>query len=856
MVFLTIAQSDSAGTKYSPPARPSELLIGSVTPPEPVSRARAGRPAVATFQTKLEAALDAARRGFSVFPLLPDSKIPHLKKPFEAATTNREQIAAWWAQWPDANIGIHTEPFIVVDIDPRNGGKVTAELLGLTEDFPHTLCSATAGGGSHMIYRLPAHTIVRGGAGKLGPGVDIKSWGGFIVAPDSIVAGKKYEWIISESLKTPRPIAEAPQWLIDHCKAAKPKRAGAGERLVEEDAESIERAFQYIGTRAPSAQKGNRGYTAYTVGCNLYEFGVTRQTCVELLTEWSEQRCDPPMDMADIEHAATNAELYMQNKIGVKHSKVSGFERVEIDQRTAPATPASPRALPASLGTTRYPGGGYVEALAYIMGDAPSQEEEPNPDAAAVAVAGELVKYDITETQRLQLMQDWGCSSYEETLSEPALHAAIKQARELLLPDPPLAVSAPAPNSKAALLQGGSAPPAPSRFFTPLVPYEPASVPPRPWIVPGLACRGNVTMIAGPGGVAKSTWTLQVAIAAITGREDICGFKVPNQQRVAVWNQEDDINELRRRLSAIMLAFDVRWRDLQDERGQIRLSLSSGVERPLVLAKRTLEGTIRPSPQLRELIDDVKAQNVDLLVLDPLVEIHEAGENDNVQMRAVIGYVRDIAKEADCAVLLVAHSKKPDNAKSDSFAGNMDSARGASAQVAAIRIGATIYAAAKNDDKKWAFEGSHLNYVRIDIAKNNLGPKSREPLWFKYDGVTLDGFEGGRVGILRPVTLRQKGAAPASVAAANEMLCHMAEVISDKLALNGWHTLRDVLPHMRKEFGDPLRDQKNRGRLIDKAFDGADEYLTEKGVLRRRAGAGAKGTLFFLASPQLPQIKN
>jgi hypothetical protein len=62
-----------------------------------------------------------------------------------------------------------------------------------------------------------------------------------------------------------------------------------------------------------------------------------------------------------------------------------------------------------------------------------------------------------------------------------------------------------------------------------------------------------------------------------------------------------------------------------------------------------------------------------------------------------------------------------------------------------------------------------------------------------------------------------------------------------------------LIPHMRTDIADPLRDQKNRARIIEKAFDGADEYATDFGVLRRKAGPGTKGTLFFLAPPQPPQ---
>lgn len=280
--------------------------------------------------TKLESALAHAAAGFSVFPLVPNAKTPAIKNWRNLATTDPVQIGAWWSQWPDANIGISTTPYLVVDIDPRNGGDVTAQALALVEDFPKTRCATTAGGGSHMIYRLPDHVIVRGGAGKLGKGIDIKSWGGLIVGAGSTIDGKSYLWITPKDATEPRPLADAPQWLIDRCKAAKPRTDSAGKRLVAEDPESIERAFQWLAAHAPTAEIGNRGFAAYKVACRLYEFGVTRETCAELIGEWSETRCDPPMDQADVEHAAESAEKNMQNAIGSKHSKASGFEVYEM----------------------------------------------------------------------------------------------------------------------------------------------------------------------------------------------------------------------------------------------------------------------------------------------------------------------------------------------------------------------------------------------------------------------------------------------------------------------------------------------------------------------------------------------
>jgi RecA-family ATPase len=212
---------------------------------------------------------------------------------------------------------------------------------------------------------------------------------------------------------------------------------------------------------------------------------------------------------------------------------------------------------------------------------------------------------------------------------------------------------------------------------TMLSPFDSEELEDRPWVIPGFACRTVVTMLAGPGGVAKSTYYLMLAVALASGRSDICGFAIPKRERVWVWNQEDDVKEMRRRVVAIMKAYNVSWADMTDTDGTLMIYMDSGVDKPLMLAKRTDGQSIVPGKQVSDVIASIKANRISVMTLDPLVEFHEAAENDNVQMRAVLGQVRRIAVEANCAALLSTHTRKPPGASSDGFAGEMDAARGA-----------------------------------------------------------------------------------------------------------------------------------------------------------------------------------
>ncbi len=70
-------------------------------------------------KSKLDWALDAAEYAF-IFPLLPNSKKPAITDWPARATQDPVQIAQWWSENPDYNIGIACEPsnLFVIDADP------------------------------------------------------------------------------------------------------------------------------------------------------------------------------------------------------------------------------------------------------------------------------------------------------------------------------------------------------------------------------------------------------------------------------------------------------------------------------------------------------------------------------------------------------------------------------------------------------------------------------------------------------------------------------------------------------------------------------------------------------------------
>lgn len=161
--------------------------------------------------TKLEHALTLAAEGFYVFPLEPDSKIPAIDAWQKKATRDPEKIQRWWTDPVmdielDRNIGIFTgmfknpehgptrpiEALLVIDVDVKADRNGEDSLKQLTHDLGEPLISLTASGGRHLIYIVDKP--VKQGTNVLGPGLDIRSHGGYIVAPGSVINGKMYRW--------------------------------------------------------------------------------------------------------------------------------------------------------------------------------------------------------------------------------------------------------------------------------------------------------------------------------------------------------------------------------------------------------------------------------------------------------------------------------------------------------------------------------------------------------------------------------------------------------------------------------------------------------------------------------------
>jgi len=244
------------------------------------------------------AALDYAARGWAVFPLVPGDKVPLIAardggRGCLDATTDTAAIEAWWRKTPGANVGIATgkvSGVMVIDLDKKDDGPANFEDLKRQRgEVTHSVAALVAqtGNGWHLYFRhAPGIRCSVGKNGGIAPGIDVRSDGGFVVAPPSLhPSGRRYRWVRDHG-PSAVPVSAAPDWLID---AARNAPGTATDNPVA----SPERHRDLFA--AGVAEGGRNAAVAQLAGYFLRKY-VDPLLTLDLLRLWNAHRCRPPVD--------------------------------------------------------------------------------------------------------------------------------------------------------------------------------------------------------------------------------------------------------------------------------------------------------------------------------------------------------------------------------------------------------------------------------------------------------------------------------------------------------------------------------------------------------------------------------
>jgi len=253
------------------------------------------------------AALRFASHGYPVFPLRPRSKTPaiatahpegdpqrglcrgecgRLGHGLYDATADPGQVFEWWRRWPMANIGVPCGPasgWLAIDLDGAEGLASWAKLEA-EHGFTDTLTVLT-GRGRHLLWRWPEGCALGNTSGHLGPRIDSRAIGGYIVAPPSThPSGQTYRWY-PETRPGPNGAQKLPSWLLDTLSTsalapARPRRAGTTQSayVVGGVPSGLPRHLQRQAAEAP----GRRGRQTWQLVCAAIEWGLADQQVIDL----------------------------------------------------------------------------------------------------------------------------------------------------------------------------------------------------------------------------------------------------------------------------------------------------------------------------------------------------------------------------------------------------------------------------------------------------------------------------------------------------------------------------------------------------------------------------------------------
>jgi putative DNA primase/helicase len=186
---------------------------------------------------------------------------------------------------------------VVLDIDAKSNGEESLFALEAEHgQLPSTLTALTGGGGRHLLFAHPGGEL-RNSAGTLGPGLDIRGDGGYIVAPPSRHAsGASYVWQEGRS-PADLSLAELPSWLLHQLTDPRVSKQGAARSGGVCLAEGL-------------IVEGQRNSALASIAGRLRREGRSGEEIYLALLEVNELRVVPPLPESEVAAIAASISRY------------------------------------------------------------------------------------------------------------------------------------------------------------------------------------------------------------------------------------------------------------------------------------------------------------------------------------------------------------------------------------------------------------------------------------------------------------------------------------------------------------------------------------------------------------------
>lgn len=261
----------------------------------------------------LDHALQYISQGFAVLPLhFPFEREGHLqcscgkdgcrqpaKHPFGQLVKNGLKDASRdpatvqrWFDGRSLNVGIVTgtiSGIIALDVDPRHDGDATlAGLEAKHGPLPPTWRFLTGGGGEHILFRHPGGTVANS-AGLLGPGLDVRGDGGYIVAPPSRHISRRAYAISVDHHPSDVLLAPPPDWLMQRLAHRNPAAKGTPQARTD--------WRDHVGA---THVEGTRNTALASLSGHLLRNRIDPFAVLDLMLCWNRIHCTPPLDDEEV----------------------------------------------------------------------------------------------------------------------------------------------------------------------------------------------------------------------------------------------------------------------------------------------------------------------------------------------------------------------------------------------------------------------------------------------------------------------------------------------------------------------------------------------------------------------------
>ena len=248
-----------------------------------------------------------------------------------------------------------------------------------------------------------------------------------------------------------------------------------------------------------------------------------------------------------------------------------------------------------------------------------------------------------------------------------------------------------------------------------------SKIPRRQFLYGKSYIEGFVSAVVSPGGLGKSSLVMTESVSMAMNLALLRSKTLGRRLNVLYSNLEDPKDELNRRYAGILKHHEV------DDAELSKHLFFTGRDTELSVAFETKTGIKFNRKTIRKILDNLRAINANVWIVDPFVSLHGLSENDNSKIDKVLKFLGRLAGLLGIAICVVHHVRKPGSQQTETTAND---ARGAGAFLAAVRSARVLNRMSKDDAKKIGIT-NHWAYFRVDDGKSNMAPPSSAADWYK-----------------------------------------------------------------------------------------------------------------------------